>query len=160
MFVLLPQQREKSRVLSKLSDVKNTYNQGLKYLDKQVQERFHSEMESLRSSLGEFVFDYDTSGTLSLIISRIAEDGDIISPVIKGGAVSEAAKEKKHIYKSNLFVDFSSDFNRFVLFLNALERNRPVVFVDDFKISGSSDNKSSPQVNMKLTVFVQKPVEL
>ena len=46
--------------------------------------------------------------------------------------------------------------DKFAAFLNALERSRPVIFIDKFQIIRSRDSNSNHTVDMKLAVLVGK----
>ncbi|MHC4076368.1 MAG: GspMb/PilO family protein, partial [Planctomycetota bacterium] len=51
---------------------------------------------------------------------------------------------------------FNADFKGFAALLNALERNRPVIFIDKFLIEKSKQRNLEPKVTMNLTVLVRK----
>jgi len=62
----------------------------------------------------------------------------------------------KNIYEKQISVSFKADFNTIAVFLNTLERHRPVIFVDEFTIVRSNKDNLGHQVSMNLSIFVRK----
>jgi Tfp pilus assembly protein PilO len=58
--------------------------------------------------------------------------------------------DEKHVH-----VGFTGGFNQFAAFLNALERRRPAILVDTFRITRSSRENSGHTVNMRLVILVK-----
>ena len=64
-------------------------------------------------------------------------------------------QEYSYINEKRINVSFNASFNRCAAFLNSLERHRPIIFVDEFKITQKDCDKSQPLIDMELAVFVK-----
>ena len=119
--------------------------------------RLNKQVQQLRDKLHDFVTDSEGSADLTFDISQIASDKEVSSFSIKskdkrGG---KQVTDSQHISETRIGVGFTARFNQFAAFINALERHRPVVFVDRFKITRSKQEDSANKVNAELTVLVR-----
>ena len=90
-------------------------------------------------------------------IGKIATDRDIGSFSI-GGKDSRgiaAIPNCNYIGESYLDINFTGRFNQLATFLNTLERHQPVIFVDDFTISQSTQRYAGHRINLNVAVFVK-----
>jgi Tfp pilus assembly protein PilO len=124
--------------------------------------KFKEELESLQNKLKDFTVDSEDSPNLTFDISQIANDKKVESFSIKSQDDSRhsAALGLKYLKENQMDLNFAGDFNQFATFLNALERNRPAFFVDNFKITRSHREESGHKVNMRLAVFVRIQQEI
>ena len=158
MLVLAPQQKSKAQIENRLAQKKQTYDLAQKATLPQTGIQLNKEIEKLQNNLEKFVIDFKDSANLTFDISRIASEKKVASFSIKnknnqpGSAISDC----ENICENYIDVSFTSSFNQFAAFLNDLERHRPVVFVDKFKITRSQQDNSGHQVKMNLVVFVRK----
>ena len=158
MLVLAPQKRSKKQIEKQLAEKKQMYNSVLKATQKESRIQLSRQIEYLRSKLEDFVIDFEDSANLTFDISQIADEKKVASFSIKPKDRREAPAMANCNYISENYIEigFAAGFNQFATFLNALERHRPVVFVDGFTITRSDRNKSDNQVDMNLAVFVRK----
>ena len=91
-------------------------------------------------------------------ISQIANEKKIASFSIKTKDDRRGPAIPKYTYISENHIDvsFTAGFNQFAAFLNALERHRPVIFIDRFEITRSEQDSSGHEASMRLSVFVRK----
>jgi len=110
------------------------------------------------NALKEFVIDEENADSLPLDIGRISGDVKLagFSSNYISGDQTTRTDNFKHITSRQISVNFNSSFNKFAVFLNNLERRRPVIFVDTFSITRSVESDSRPEVDMKLAVLVSK----
>ena len=115
-------------------------------------------VQEAEETLHRFVTAERSTDSLTLDISgvpsRAALDAFSISPGGNESVIKMANCE--HIFGRQLSVNFTSSFNQFAAFLNALEMNRPVIFIDSFSIARSREETSDQQVDMTLAVLVSK----
>ena len=158
LLVLNPQRSMRRQLQSKLAKAKQTYERTVQAVSNEARARLDQELAHLRSRLQLFVIDPGDSANLTLDISEIAKDKKLSSFTIRTGdkRVSSTTTKGTYIEEKNLHISFASGFSQFASFLNALERSRPVVFVDHFAIARSPRTESGQQVNMKVSVFVGK----
>ncbi|MHC4110805.1 MAG: type 4a pilus biogenesis protein PilO [Planctomycetota bacterium] len=159
MIALAPQQKSQKQVENQLAEIKQTYDSAAKASLEETKTRQKEEIKNLQNKLKDFTVDFEDSANLTFDISQIANEKKVGSFSIKmqeGIKGAAARTDLKHLQENQININFEGDFNQFASFLNALERNQPVVFVDNFKITRSQRDDSGHKVNMKLAVFVRK----
>ncbi len=160
LLVVSPQMSALKRVERQITQSKQAYEAATQAAQEKTKARLREQIERLGSSLADFVIDPADSGNLTLDISQIAGEKNVSSLSIKGkGKVTSRGSEIpgcERIREKCINISFAAGFYEFASFLNALERYRPVVFVDTFKIVRSEDGNSGNAVNMDLSVFVGK----
>lgn len=161
MYVLAPQNKTKKQVERQLAEKKQMYESAVKAAQEKTKTQLREQIEQLRNKLKGFVVDFEDSANLTLDISQIAGERKVASFSIKGGKGKNNRRGSeipgcKHIFENYINISFAAGFNQFAALLNALERHRPVVFVDKFKITRSVQGDSGHPVGMDLAVFVRK----
>jgi len=158
MLVLKPQGGVKKEVARQLYEKKNDYISTYEASNEEVKKQLLVELKELQSHLNDYVADTNVSANLTFDISSIANENNVLSFSIKGrdskGTVEIA--DCKLIGQNRLDISFNGDFRQFAMFLNALERHVPVIFVDSFSITSSNNDREKPRVIMMLSVFVEK----
>lgn len=156
--VLSPQKKTKKQIEKQLAEKKQIYTFALKATKEEAKIRLNEQIEQLRNGLEDFVIDFEDSANLTFDISQIANEKKLASFSIKGKKTrgSSAIPDGKYLSENHFDVSFTGGFNQFAVFLNALERHRPVVFVDGFKITRSRQGISGHEVNMNLAILVKK----
>lgn len=156
MFMLAPQKNRIEQLKKQLEEKKQMCDSALKASQRETRIQLNEQIEQLQSKLKNFVIDFKDSTNLTFDISQIANEKEVTSFSIetkKGGG----NKKDKYVSESRIDISFStSDFNRFASLLNALERHRPVIFVDNFAITRSDKGNSEHRVKMNLAFFVRK----
>ena len=161
MLVLAPQKRSKRQSDKELSEKKQAYEAAVQAAQEGTKRKLNEQIERLQYSLKEFAIDFEDSANLIFDIRRIATDKEVGSFSIEPKDTRRVLRKSglKHISESHIDISFTAGFNQFAALLNALERYRPVVFVDKFTITRSKDKKdveSGHRVDMSLAVFVRK----
>ena len=162
MIALAPQQKSTKQVENQLADMKQTYDSAKNAGQEETKTRQKEDIEKLRNQLKDFTVDFEDSANVTFDISQIANEKKVGSFSIKmqeGNREGTTRTDLEHIQENRIDINFEGDFNQFATFLNALERHRPVVFVDNFKITRSQRDDSGHKVNMRLAVFVRKQQE-
>jgi hypothetical protein len=118
------------------------------------------QMEEKLEKLNTFAVELEQSSALPLDVSRVA--GQI--PLDNFSSQSKTEKAFMEIPncvsigEKYIEVTFKGSFNQFAFFLNAMERFRPLIFVDRFKINKlrrSALNPDQHEINMTLAVLVR-----
>jgi len=158
VFLLAPQRNSKRELEKELTDKKRLYESALKMSQQETRTQLNKQVEDLRGELRNFVADSEESANLTFDISEIANEKNLTGFSIKSGDSHAAAAMSKcnYIAEDQIDVSFTGGFNEFAIFLNALERHQPVVFVNRFTITSPEESGSRPQVNMDLSVLVRK----
>ncbi|MCH7556064.1 MAG: hypothetical protein IIB56_01255 [Planctomycetes bacterium] len=158
MLVLGPQKNYKNRIENELAEKKQVYESARRAARKETKIRLNEQIERLQSRLKDFVIDFEDSANLTFDISQIANEKKVtsFSSKVKRSSRLSTIPDYKYIYENHIVVSFIGDFNQFATFLNALERHRPVIFVDKFAITRSGRDNSVYQVSLNVAALVRK----
>jgi len=158
VLVLAPHHNQKVRMDKQLAEQKKTYEDVSKLTDKQRRDELNEELEALKGHLSQFVVNFEDAANLTFDIRQIAKENNASAFSIQTRIAELNQKKAKfeHIQQNQIELDFTSDFTEFAIFLNALERHKPVIFVDRFSIVRSEKSDSGHQVDMNLSVLVKK----
>ncbi len=158
IVMLGPQRKYEKSIENKLTERKQVYESALKAAQKETKIQLNEQIERLQSRLQDFVIDFENSANLTFDISQIANDKKVASFSIKSkdGLGSSTISEAKYIRENHIVISFIGDFNQFATFLNALEKHRPILFVDKFSITRSGQDDSAYQVSLNVAAFVKK----
>jgi len=159
MFLLAPQYKNKKEVDRRFAEVKKAYDSAFVASKEETVNKIKEQIQILQDMVNNFTAGFEDSANLTFEISQVANEKKVDSFSIRMQDDSKGATEFTHLKESRIDIGFSGSFKQFASFLNALERNRPVVFVDDFKITRSVMEDSNHRVSMKLAVFVRKQQE-
>ena len=160
MLMLSPQKGSKEQLKEQLEEKKRMYSSALKASEKETLIQLNEQIEQLREELHNFVVDYNDAANLTFDISKIANEKEVTSFRIETGKRdnnSKQAESEQYITESFFNISFATtDFTQFAALLNALERHKPVIFVDRFSITRTDRDGSGRQVKMNLSVFIRK----
>jgi Tfp pilus assembly protein PilO len=158
IVMLAPQRKYEKSIENKLTEREQVYESALRAARKETKIRLNEQIESLQSRLQDFVIDFENSANLTFDISQIANEKKVASFSIKSkdGRGPSTIPEAKYIRENHIVISFIGDFNQFATFLNALEKHRPVLFVDKFSITRSGQDDSAYQVSLNVAAFVKK----
>ncbi len=160
MLVLGPQKNYKNRIENDLAEKKQVYESARRAARKETKIRLNEQIERLQSRLKDFVIDFEDSANLTFDISQIANEKKVasFSSKVKKSQSHRLSTmpDYKYIYENHIVINFTGDFNQFATFLNALERHRPVIFVDKFAITRSGQDDSVYQVSLNVAALVKK----
>lgn len=155
--LLAPQRKEKKRVEAEFDEKKQLLESIEELTHEETRIRLNKQVQQLRDKLDDFVTDSEGSADLTFDISQIASDKEVDSFSIKSKDKRGGPQmpDSQHISPRHIGVGFTARFNQFAAFINALERHRPVVFVDRFKITRSKQENSANKASADLTVLVR-----
>ncbi len=161
ILLLSPQLKHKKSVETKLAEIKQRYDSAIQATQEETKIKTKEEIDNLQNRIKDFVVAFEDAANLTFDISQVASEKKASSFSIKMEENSRETKDLdlKHLQENQIDIGFEGDFIQFATFLNALERHRPVIFVDNFKIIRSVMGESNHRVIMKLAVFVRKQQE-
>lgn len=112
----------------------------------------------LRASqtINKYVISSEDAADLAVDINKIANKiglRDLRSTNRMQNAYSQI-NECQHIREGRIQITFKSTFNQFAEFINSLERDKPVIFVDYFKINHPAGDSNVQEVEIVLCFFV------
>jgi len=158
MLVLGPQKNYEKSIENKLTEKKQVYESAVRAAQKETKIQLTEQIERLQSRLQDFVTDFEDSANLTFDISQIANEKKVASFSIKtkDSRGLSAIPDCSYICENQIEISFTGGFNQFATFLNALERHRPVLFVDKFTITSSGQDDSGYQVSLNVAAVVKK----
>ena len=158
IIVFAPQRKSKKQVQNQLAETQRMYDSAINATKEETKIRLKEEIENLQAKLKDFVIEFEESANLTFDISQLANEKKVDSFSIKDQENRRgfAGAELEHLRENHINISFEGGFNQFAAFLNALERHRPVVFVDNFRITRSRQEDKGNKVDMKLAVLVRK----
>ena len=158
LMLLRPQIKTRINLQNKLAEKKQLYKSAQKAADEQTKIRLNEEIESLRDKLKAFVLNHEEAANLTFDIGQIANKEKVNSFNIesKDKRRNSAIPDSNSISENHIDISFSAGFNQFATFVNALERHRPVLFVNEFSIARTNQDDSAYQVALDVAAFVKK----
>ena len=161
LFVLAPQENLRHMTERKLADAKLLAQSAREAAEEENKNLLIEKLSNSSDRLKAFVIEQENAPNLTFEIGRISSEVKLnsFSSIFTGSEGTVKTDNYKHIIAKQISVNFNSSFNKFAVFLNALERSRPVVFIDTFSITRSGESGSGHKVDMKLAVLVGKDAE-
>lgn len=158
LVVLAPQERLRRVTERKLTKTERLAQSAREAAEQRNRAKLLEQLTSYGNRLKDFVVEQENAANLTFEIGRLSNNVELnsFSSIFTGGEGTLKTDNYKHIQARQISVNFNSSFNKFAMFLNALERSRPVIFIDTFSIIRSPDSDSGHKVDMKLAVLVEK----
>lgn len=158
MLVVEPQRKQRKAMAEKLAKQIKAYENAQKANEKETQEKMAAELQTLKLKLKDYVVDFADSANLTFDISETASQQKIDAFSIKSQESRTTTKMTDfHCINEDYFdVSLVADFNKFAVFLNALERHDPTLLVDGFSIKRSDNMAAGHQAQLNLAVLVKR----
>jgi len=156
LLVVMPQERAKGRIARQLDEKRRATIDARGAASVKIRTRLEQEIETLQRMVGDFVTDHTGATNLAFEVSRISKDMKLNAFSLTNTAKEGFAEVSgcTEILAKPVNVSFSTKFNTFAAFLNTLERHRPAIFTDTFRIVRVPGDAKNHQVDMKLFVLV------
>ncbi|MBN2018990.1 MAG: hypothetical protein JW749_02060 [Sedimentisphaerales bacterium] len=163
VFILLisPQLEVSSKLAQELAEKKKLYESAVDADKEENKRKLIAEVAALKLQLGDFAVEFEESANLTFDVGRIAGEKRVNAFTVKTPDMSKAAdlSDCKNLQENHIDISFESDFRQFATLLNALERHRPVFFVDRVKFSRGTIESGNHRVDMGLTFLAKKRPE-
>lgn len=154
-----PQMAVIKNLETQFEEKKDNYLAMLATSTEEAKSRLKQEVQAMQDKLRAYVTDSEGASTLIFDISQIASEHKVSSFSIRskeGRGVTDIP-QCTNIAESNMDISFVGSFNQFAKFLNTLERNNPLIFIDSFTVRKSNiENVTDNEISMGLSVFVEK----
>jgi len=156
LIVLGPQRALRGRTETRLAEVQALAQAATEAAQEKNKIRLAEQVQEASLTLERFVIGQESTDSLTLDIGEIPGRDELGAFGISAGGSEAIIKMNncKYISGRRVTVTFASSFKRFAAFLNALERNQPVIIVDTFTITRSRDETLQHKVDMALAVLV------
>lgn len=161
-LVLLPQRRHIDELENTVLTKQEAF-EGLRLASSENwREATESQLTAMRGTLDDFVADFSDSSHFSFVVSEIARQEQVGSlssrPLLLGRSVA-STEDKGLLEEQRLRLTFGCGFEQFVRTLNALERHKPIVFVDQFIVEADKNEEGKLKVEMEVAVIVKRSVQ-
>jgi hypothetical protein len=158
IVVLIPQGKRRKNIELEFTKLKSDAEIADKASQESQRQKLNQQIESLETKVGDFVFTAADAGNLPFDISNISSDIglDAFGISSSGGERIPLYDGCKFLFAKKIQVSFNSGFNKFAAFINALEKHRPVIFINTFVITRSQQGDTPNKVDMELAVLVSK----
>jgi len=161
LLVLAPQQKKRQQIRKELEEKKQTYELALKVTDEKTRNQLNARLRQLQNRLARFVVAAEDAANVVFDISQLAGQNNVESFSIKSANKNKVLElpNCKHLCEDIMAISFVGTWDQFATFLNDLERHRPTIFVDQFAITRSKGVDSKHEVEMNVSIFVEKQKE-
>src|SRR4030042_1027552 len=148
LVVLAPQERLRRVTERKLAETNRLAQSAREAAEERNKNKLLDQLTKSEDILKGFVVEQENAANLTFEMGRISSEIKLnsFSSMFTGGEGTLKTDSYKHINARQISVNFNSSFNKFAVFLNALERSRPVVFVDTFSITRSTESDTGHKV--------------
>ena len=116
-------------------------------------------LKALCQKSAYFVVPPDNGPGLILQISQLAAKYQLQNFTTKMVSSSSATKkdDTSNIVEAWLELEFTGSFSQITTFINALERNDPVVFIENIDLHRGTQVNSLPSASIQISYFTAKP---
>ncbi|MHC4328057.1 MAG: hypothetical protein ACYSWW_08055 [Planctomycetota bacterium] len=160
LILLRPQTNHKRSLGRTLTEKEQLYEFAQLAAQEQTQIRLNEQIERLRERVKDFVVDAEDAVNLTFDIGQIANEKKVTSfsvePKDKPAAFATPVPDSNCVEESYIEISFTTGFNQFAAFVNALERHRPVLFVHQFVIARSKKDDSVYKATLAVRALVMK----
>lgn len=157
LLALSPLNKHRTQVESEYKKVKSDADSALQASEDQTRNLLNEQIQGLNDILGNFVSESENTSNLIYQISGISNEIGLKAFQITPTGQNMAAFDNCKYISGQLYeVGFTGSFNQFATFLNALERYKPVIFIDTFSIARSRQGDNNHMVDMQLAILVIK----
>ncbi len=159
LLAIRPQVQRGQELQTKLAEAKSLYAVAQEAAKKDDQVRMAETVEELCGRISDFAARLEAAPDLAFEIAQLANESGVESFAMKpkNRQRLDTLPDCDRIGEKHIDVSFTSPFHGFATFLNALERHRPVLFVESFTIRHPRVQSSEAEVSMELAVLIERP---
>jgi len=156
--MISPQKKTVLEFVRKLDEAEKNYKLAIESSDQKYRDNLITKTTELEAKLSAFAIDFEDSANLIFDVSQLASSNKANLVSIEGQRIdqNEQLLGCERISEGTIKLNLSSSFPQFAKFLNELERNNPVIFVDSFNITRNQEDTSCNDVEMYLKYLVIK----
>ncbi|UCD49034.1 MAG: hypothetical protein JSW27_16045 [Phycisphaerales bacterium] len=159
LLVLGPKMRRVNALEAELADARVIHGRAMEAAKEENRVALREAVAEVDSRVSDFVLRLEAAHDLAFEIGRLANRTAVESFAMKprGRQKLEAVAGCDLLGEERIDVGFRSRFHDFAALLNAVERHRPILFVETFAIDRPRMQSSKPRASMELAVLVEKP---
>ena len=160
--VLRPQNRQWAQLHQELTELTEQYDQVQLSRTEQSKARLQERLAAVKKTWQDFVVDPARASALAFQIGQMATDLKVsdFSARRRDSQSQEEMQDYKIIDESWLQIGFRGPFESFAQFINRIERNQPLMFVEEFALKKNQDAAAKPEVEVSLCYMSERPEPL
>ncbi|MBN1819021.1 MAG: hypothetical protein JW828_16795 [Sedimentisphaerales bacterium] len=154
---LRPQTQRLESLQQQLSETSQRWTEVRQAKTPQAMQRLQDRLEVIQDRLGEFMVSADSDTSVNFQIGRLANELELrnLTSERKEGFSQKVLDGYKNLGEVWMELNFESDFPKFAEFVNQLERHRPVLFVEKFRIEQKPHKPAVKDVQLTLCFFIE-----
>lgn len=123
-----------------------------------IQQQIQERLEKTVQTLNEFTINTEAASRLTVLISQLAAQHKLNEFAVKTREMTPTlgGQEKTEITEAWLELTFSAPFNHCAAYINALERNEPVIFIESADILKPAQVQEEPQARILVSYLIDK----
>lgn len=116
-------------------------------------------LEKTRESLHTFTCPAAAESALIFRIGQLATTLELkkFTSRVPDSSIDKTLEKSERIAEGWLTVDFVADYLKTAAFINSLERNEPVLFLESMTLRRTEDNAEEASVRLNLSYLIQTP---
>jgi hypothetical protein len=157
-FILAPQYATIKNIDGRITEIKDELSSNRRNVLSGNVKKLQEQLYSAGKELSVYIVSPSKAMDLTVDIAKIASQAGVKGLHSTNRMLNSYStiNECQHVREGRMQINFKSSFDQFAKLTNMLERNKPVIFIDYFKITRSAEDStgSSHKVQMTLTFFV------
>lgn len=124
----------------------------------EVRDTLKQRFDAVNETVQQFSVPHNQKTGLVFEIGKLANDLGLLEFSSKNRSVNDYVilEKDSEVTEAWLNVEFKSSFEKFARFVNRLERQAPVVFIEEITFQRDNDEQSLHEVEMDLSFLVRK----
>lgn len=161
MCLIFPQTKAGRDINAKLTERKQVYDEYKFANSERACRKRKEEIRMLDEKLTLYVAEEEAIDSLPFDIAAIADAVNVTDfSSTSRSIIDESFLEIQncgYIGYTLIDIEFTSSFNSFARFVNALERHDPIIFVEELSIIRNNDNPNENIAKIGLSAFIHNP---
>ncbi|MFH1616880.1 MAG: GspMb/PilO family protein [Planctomycetota bacterium] len=156
LYLIRPQKAEIVNLRERIKEQQLYHQMGEDAQNTATKVKAEKILEDLQNTFNDFAIEADQAESVIFHIREIAEQVKVKDYTIRhlDLDMGKAKGEQAEITERRLSVSFTAEFPAFLSFVNKIEMNTPIIFIDRFDISKKQMQGSSNNVNLALFFYV------
>lgn len=155
-YMIAPAKQRAAELKQQLQNTAKAVKELEKAKTTQFQQQLEKKVADYKSKVKDFVIGTNKADQLMFNISQIAKDlkVDQFASRDRSRGNYEDISGCDRVKIARIDVEFSSDFIDFARFINYMERNDPIVFIDNFSIGRTATSGREARAQIGLEVLI------
>ncbi len=158
-LILQPQNRQRVEVRREMKEMIEQYDQAQQSRNDHSRNQLKKGLESVREQWNRFVVEPGKVSSLAFTIGQVANDLNVAE--FNARRMEMQTRDEMQDFtclgESWMQMDFRGGFAQFASLVNRLERNRPVLFVEEFVLKQGTDANANPRADVTVCHFIENP---